>query len=407
MEEDSSAVKALPYEWRPISRGDSLPSGAVMAGSTATDGEVYVGRNAHGVGKLNLKESKWPGTMWNIWVHGGGATTKGDVLISNSGDIRWVEVWNGDRIPDNAVEAGNTSTDGLVYPCRTKDGEAGKLNTDKGRVCKMWYHNHWRGKTEAEILCISATDPEPEAVKTGEAASAGEAALAGAAGYSLPTAHPSDKAAPPKAAPLPSAAQRPFNHVGSNIELSNGNCTATRVVSINYGICIGKDPLAPHPDGRYYELRIDAKYKSPRALAVGIITKPAAETANAEDILNCEGARGNFQHLPATWLIGYDHGGALFCNDGTESKIPDAAWRPVKCVQEGSLIGVLWADSVDPPELVVFQDGVERVRLPAAGRLPKRDEELFAIVDLQGCVSQTTLLHGEPPKSQPEKSSGT
>jgi len=109
-----------------------------------------------------------------------------------------------------------------------------------------------------------------------------------------------------------------------------------------------------------------------------------------------EEARGNLKRV---WLAGYDHGGAVFHSDGTESKVPDTAWRPAKHVQEGTLLGVLWAESCQPPELVIFQDGVERVRLPATGRLPQQGEEIFAIIDLQGCVSQATLLRAEPQKT--------
>jgi len=51
------------------------------------------------------------------------------------------------------------------------------------------------------------------------------------------------------------------------------------------------------------------------------------------------------------------------------------------------------------PELVIFQDGVERVRLKVlkGERLPQADEDLFAIVDLQGSVRSVELIEGAAP----------
>jgi len=44
----------------------------------------------------------------------------------------------------------------------------------------------------------------------------------------------------------------PFGHVGSRIELSNDGCTATRVDGVTHGVCLGKEPLPQHSEGRYY-----------------------------------------------------------------------------------------------------------------------------------------------------------
>ena len=53
------------------------------------------------------------------------------------------------------------------------------------------------------------------------------------------------------------------------------------------------------------------------------------------------------------------------------------------------------------PELVVFQDGVERARLPANGMLPGRSEDIFALVDLMGNVKGVSLVAGARPPEPP------
>jgi hypothetical protein len=143
------ATESKPYEWVPIARGDPLPAGAVLAGTTKSDGEVYVGRSACGVGKLNTEAGK----MYNIWVHSGNSTQDGEILVMHCRHM-WQKVKKGDLIPDNAIYGGWTKTDGMVYPCRSKDFEVGKLNTEGGKLCNMWYHGHFFAKTEGEILVV-------------------------------------------------------------------------------------------------------------------------------------------------------------------------------------------------------------------------------------------------------------
>lgn len=385
-----SAAQSTPgaFEWLPIKRGDDIPDLAILAGSTPTDGEVYVGRNKHGVGKLNHSDGK----MWNIWVSGGGSSQEGEILVVFTGSVHWVNVRKGDSLPSDAVLAGQTFTDGDVYPCRSKEGAVGKLNTDRGKVCSMWYHSHWTPKSEAEILCVAppaGSGQEAAAQQEQQPSQAGYSSTAPATAGATPETG-KDAQVPLPAETIPSMPQAAFGIVGSRVELSNKDCTATRVSGVNCAVCVGKEPLPSHANGYYFELRVDAKYRSPRALAVGVTAMLPTDMVNPSGSVRGEEARGTFER---TWIVGYDHGGALLCSDGTESKIPDAAWRPVKDVEEGSLIGVLWVESSDPPELVILQDGVEKVRLPATGQLPRRGEELFAIVDLQGCVSQVSLFH--------------
>jgi len=147
-------MASVAFQWLPIKRGDPISSGAVMTGRTKSDGDVYIGRNSYGIGKLNVAEGK----MWNLWVHGGsGATQEGEILVLTCGTpYHWEHVKKGDILPHDAVYGGMTATDGPsgVYACRHKDGEAGKLNLDGRKVCNMYYHGHWTHKDECEVLCV-------------------------------------------------------------------------------------------------------------------------------------------------------------------------------------------------------------------------------------------------------------
>jgi len=390
------------YEWRKICRGDSIPEGAVLAGKTKSDGEVYIGRTPVGTGKLNTDN----GTMYNIWVHGGKGDSEGEILVVISGKHKWVPVKSGDQLPPDALYSGRTEKDGDVYPCRDSNGEVGKLNLSTGScrdgvVHNLWFQVYWTASKEGEILCLPQTED-----------TAGPAP--GVGGYFtdgkyVPVAKPSPEAKPSPTPAVessgasPSGAPAPFGIYGHRVELSNNDCTATRTESVNGGVCFSKEPLQHHPGkGYYYEVRVDAKYKSARSMAVGFAFRPAEESMRAVST-GAAGGAGQFSEdeargkIDRCWLAGYDHGGALFISCDHEEKIPDASWRPVRTLQEGSVIGVLFSESSSPPELVVFQDGTERVRLPATGQLPTPTEELFALVDVQGNVSQATLFKAKPP----------
>lgn len=75
------AINMVPT-WSHVKRGDELPAGCILAGSTRTDGDVYVARNASGAGgKLNLDAGK----MHNIWCHGDrAAAQEGEVLTAGA-----------------------------------------------------------------------------------------------------------------------------------------------------------------------------------------------------------------------------------------------------------------------------------------------------------------------------------
>ena len=54
-------------------------------------------------------------------------------------------------------------------------------------------------------------------------------------------------------------------------------------------------------------------------------------------------------------------------------------------------MGVLWTEKVNEhPALVIEQDGVERVRLPATGRVPTQTED--SLQDIEACDGQHSLV---------------
>lgn len=136
-------------------RGQALPSGVVKAGSTDSDGDIFVARNGNSeAGKLNLAE----GTMWNIWCHAGGATQVGEVLVLKPGSVvDWRHIRRGDPVPDGAVAVGTTSGDGpgLTYVARDKSGACGKMNTDNGNAYNIWIHGNKLPLFEGELLVVS------------------------------------------------------------------------------------------------------------------------------------------------------------------------------------------------------------------------------------------------------------
>jgi len=182
-------------EWVAVSRGDAIPDGAVLAGRTSGDGDIYVGRNGDGeVGKMLIGDD---GTMYNLWCHDGGASQEGDVCVVQPGHpINWVKVARYGDLPADSVLCGNTGSDGDVYACRDSEGVVGKLNLADGKVEKIWYQGAWFSKTEGEILCVGAIPEVPE----GESP---EETPAGDGGY-VPAEKPAP-VPPPAEPPAPAA----------------------------------------------------------------------------------------------------------------------------------------------------------------------------------------------------------
>lgn len=189
-------------------------------------------------------------------------------------------------------------------------------------------------------------------------------------------------------------APQAFGSVGNRVEVSAEGTVATRTSGVNYAVCLGAYPLRRFPAGRYFELVVETSAPSAKTFAVGVATRQ--EGHQGERL----GGLADASALPRAWLCGYDAGGAKFCSDCEQSKLPPGAWRPVKEVVRCSRIGVLWEDATElgaPPRLLVFQDGRLRASLEARGRLPSCDEDLFALVDLTGGVSAVRLIEGSRP----------
>lgn len=186
-----------------------------------------------------------------------------------------------------------------------------------------------------------------------------------------------------------------FGVAGSAAAVSADQLTVTRMQGLNRAVCIGGFPMRRVAQGRYFEVHVEEMCKSSRTLAVGVCVAPAERLVQGGQLRVSEASE-----LERAWVAGYDRGGALFIADKVESKIPPAAWRPARSVAVGSRIGVLWSSGEAPDAgawLTIFQDGVERVRLQATGRLPMDDEEIYGVVDVQGSVKAVRLVKGGSP----------
>merc|ERR1719506_1913981 len=109
--------------WEVIRHGQVIPQSAVIAGTTDTDGIVFVSRHDGEAGKINVKITS---TMWNFWGHYNKAQTDAEILVCPKSRCRWIWMRRGDPIPANAIVAGATETDGVNYVARFC-GHAGKV----------------------------------------------------------------------------------------------------------------------------------------------------------------------------------------------------------------------------------------------------------------------------------------
>jgi len=140
--------------WKDYRKGEALPEGFVYGGKTEKDGHLVVGRDRDGVpGKLNLSTGKLDGVLHNLWVHGSGCHSEGQVLQVKPMPFTWVPIKRGDPLPPGVVLSGRTRSDGDVYVGRNSDGEVGKINLDGGNVWNIWCH-HGGGSQEGEILLL-------------------------------------------------------------------------------------------------------------------------------------------------------------------------------------------------------------------------------------------------------------
>eukprot|EP00746_Dinoflagellata_sp_MGD_P060639 gnl/MRDRNA2_/MRDRNA2_25708_c0_seq2.p1 gnl/MRDRNA2_/MRDRNA2_25708_c0~~gnl/MRDRNA2_/MRDRNA2_25708_c0_seq2.p1 ORF type:complete len:354 (+),score=62.88 gnl/MRDRNA2_/MRDRNA2_25708_c0_seq2:373-1434(+) len=182
--------------------------------------------------------------------------------------------------------------------------------------------------------------------------------------------------------------------MGENAELSNAGITSTRSSGVCKAVSILAYKLRQFPQGRYFEFEISKMGGSGmRAMACGVVVKPSQDVIDPRTTrLKHDDALG----LKRAWIVGYDH--PKFINDGTEEKVPTTQWRPQKDLKLGDKIGVLWTDE-QPPKLSIYQNGVQKVSLTAAGHLPSPGEDLHGFVDIQGQVAAVTLVEGSKPPS--------
>lgn len=170
-----------PHEWLSIRRGETVPSNAVLAGETAYDGPTYVGRYHGEAGKINVEGRN----MHNFWGHSSGRQEAAEILVRKS-SCAWVGIEHGQKIADDAVLAGSTTSDGPVWVGRFGE-EPGKINANDGHMHKFWGHSS-KDHQNAEILRISGSYAwlsisrghliPANAVKAGETASDGAAYVA-------------------------------------------------------------------------------------------------------------------------------------------------------------------------------------------------------------------------------------
>jgi endonuclease/exonuclease/phosphatase family metal-dependent hydrolase len=182
-------------QWVALSRGDPIPKNAVVVGFTKTDGKTWAGRHQGEVGKINADDGGM--TMHNFWCHNAWTPSKTAEILCCSGSYSWEKIQKNQRIPDNALSASTTKTDGVCYVARF-EGECGKLNLDKGRVNNFYGHS----KGRRELCEVLVTGSPQDSSSTGDAGNKADARRL-AAGYnlSIEAALPQegDSVEPPKA----------------------------------------------------------------------------------------------------------------------------------------------------------------------------------------------------------------
>jgi len=125
------------------------------------DGETYVAKGeSTEAGKLTLESVAGPRCAHSIWTPSRGESQCGHVLVLNPGfRAVWLHIRKDDRIPDGAVCVGPNPEQG-GYVARKKDGEAGNICTEKGRVTAVCCQS---GKANnGEILRIEEVAEELE-----------------------------------------------------------------------------------------------------------------------------------------------------------------------------------------------------------------------------------------------------
>lgn len=147
--------------WVSVSKGDSLPQGAFLAGEWNADGVLYVGRSSDGeIGKYNVDSGCPGGNVHNLWTHSGGRYSSGKILVIPPGkEAVWQPYSKGRALPKGAFQAGHYPSDGVLFIGKC-NGEIGKLNMSNGRtdgtMHNLWCHSQGRCSS-GYILTIVTT----------------------------------------------------------------------------------------------------------------------------------------------------------------------------------------------------------------------------------------------------------
>jgi len=146
------------YKWVPKSRGHDIPVNAIYAGTTKTDGHVYIGRFKNTPGKVNLSNGK----IYNFWVQALGSQQFGEVLTTTN-SYKWVDIRRNEVIPKNAVYSGRDQVNDKVWVGRSKSGEPGKINCTNNEsttplMCNLWCHSKYSAEQVAHILVVEEND---------------------------------------------------------------------------------------------------------------------------------------------------------------------------------------------------------------------------------------------------------
>jgi len=183
-----------------------------------------------------------------------------------------------------------------------------------------------------------------------------------------------------------------FGMVGFNCKASADCRRVFRNEGIVMGTCFSSEPVARFDGGQagscpgwYFEVAVVERQdqRSIRSLALGFRFEDTPQVASTRDLGETA------KTLPKALMLGYDPP-QLVVNGNTVKKTDSKLWRPHRDVGEGDRLGLFLTDSV-PQQVAVFQNGVERLRLPVElGHGPSVPR--FAVFDVCGQVSGVEFI---------------
>merc|ERR1711871_1261116 len=107
---------------------------------------MYIGRRDGKVGKINITEQDRDKKMWNFLTHSHASRDDAEILCLYA-EHKWEDIMRGDIIPEKAVRAGTTVTDGVIYVGKAAaDNEPGKINCERNELNEdgqRFMYNFW------------------------------------------------------------------------------------------------------------------------------------------------------------------------------------------------------------------------------------------------------------------------